>query len=75
MLKDTGKVALKETPFTKKDERTGKQFELCKYWVVIDGNMFPMFGYPDYAEEGDVVPLTVKADQKGFPKVVFAKPL
>lgn len=75
MMKDFAKVTLKEKPFTSKDESTGKEFTLCKYWVVIDGSMFQMYGNPDLAKEGDSVPLAVKASKKGSPVLVFAKPL
>lgn len=74
MLKETARVLLKETPFTRKGA-DGREFTLCKYWVVIDGAMFALYGRPDTAKEGDLVPLTLKASDKGSPLVVFAKPL
>lgn len=74
MLKETGRVILREAPFTRKGNN-GQDFTLCKYWVVIDGQMFSIYGRPDHAKEGDVVALTLKASDKGSPLVVFAKPL
>lgn len=74
MLKESARVTLKEKPFSRKGA-DGREFTLCKYWVVIEGAMFNLWGDPNLAKEGDLVPLMLKASDKGTPIVVFAKPL